>query len=280
MNTVRAIASASALLALSLPLAAQAETSAQVNPSILSTNNQLTLFSQIQKVDYTENGGTYGSDPGTMDTENGSISGGGVSLSFMEDAFLGNDYLYLSYKQASGNIDYVGAYLGSGLPYGSLHSSSGASIKDFSIRYGKGFVTGANSLITPYLEFGHHRWDRTLTAFQEENYKHRYYGLGANYQYAATDKLILSANVMVGHTMSAEMDTNSAELQSTSLGNAAIVRAGLGVDYAVSKKLHLSATYNYETFKYGHSQLNGNGYYEPDSTTKYNQYTLGVGYAF
>jgi hypothetical protein len=117
------------------------------------------------------------SAPGSLDTENGNIPGFGLSATSMSDWALGNDYLQFDFNYSNGNTDYVGSYINSNAGYGSLKSSSTAHIYNYSARYGKGFSMSKQTMLTPYVELGHHRWERGLSATQDETYSHNYGGL-------------------------------------------------------------------------------------------------------
>jgi hypothetical protein len=74
---------------------------------ILAANNQYALYLQNTKMDYAETGGSHGSAPGLLDTENGNIPGFGLSATSMSDWALGNDYLQFDFNYSNGNTDYV-----------------------------------------------------------------------------------------------------------------------------------------------------------------------------
>jgi hypothetical protein len=69
-----------------------------------------TLYLQNTKMDYAETGGSHGSAPGLLDTENGNIPGFGLSATSMSDWALGNDYLQFDFNYSNGNTDYVGSH--------------------------------------------------------------------------------------------------------------------------------------------------------------------------
>jgi len=250
------------------------------NADILAANNQYSLYLQNTKMDYAETGGSHGSAPGLLDTENGNIPGFGFSASSMSDWALGNDYLQFDFNYSNGNTDYVGSYINSNAGYGSLKSSSTAHIYNYSARYGKGFSMSRQTMLTPYVELGHHRWERGLSATQDETYSHNYGGLGLLLQVAPVNKLVLNADLFYGRTFQSKISTNSYTLPEATLGNSSFKRYGVGADYAFSQRFHGKISYSHESYSYGISDLSSYGYYEPNSTTKNSIYRVGIGYAF
>ncbi len=273
-----------------LAMAGLASTAAFADMSdIKASNNQFVIGIMSTNVDYTETGnGILGSPTGTLDTENGSVPGYALSLSAMRDWWLGNDYLEAEYGHASGNTDYVGGLLGPpSTPYGSITGTSGATLINYSIRYGKGFVLNDEYvdefMLTPYLELGHHEWDRGVNL--GEIYTHNYVGIGALGQYSPADKLVLSANAMLGQTFGANIAVDGAF--SGALGNSTLYRVGAGADYAFAQNWHGNLGIDYTSFNYGISALypgvvNGKNvfFWEPDSKTSDTTIRIGLGYGF
>jgi opacity protein-like surface antigen len=252
---------------------------------IKSANNQIGIQYQSTNVDYTETGnGTLGTATGTLDTENGSVPGYGISASAMKDVWLGNDYFAAEYDHASGHTDYVGSLQGG--TYGSLVSTSSATLANYSLRYGKGFVVNDSTMLTPFAEVGHHKWDRGVNA--GEDYSNHYFGAGVLAQYSPASKLVLSANVLLGYTFGSYITVNAVPSANFpgfagGLGNSPLYRVGAGADYAITQQIHANIGIDYTSFKYGMSALYAvpGGYaWEPDSKTNYTTVKVGIGYAF
>ncbi|BBP04368.1 hypothetical protein TPL01_21530 [Sulfuriferula plumbiphila] len=239
---------------------------------INAANNQIGAQIQSRHVDYTET-----ANGSILDTESGHVTGYGLSASVMKDLWLGHDYLDAQYSRFSGQTDYIGAPFGGG-KYGSLTGKSGAEIADFSLRYGKGFAIHDQFMVTPYAEFGYHRWDRDVG--YTEHYTHRYYGIGALGQYSPAGKLVVSANAMIGHTYASKINVVAPFGFSAGLGNSVMYRAGISLDYAFTKNVHANAGIDYTSWEYGASAVQPSGYYEPDSRTKGTTIKAGMGYAF
>ncbi len=256
------------------------------NASIKKANSQIGIQFISTDVDYKEFGGQLGAPAGLLDTEKASINGFGINLSVMKDFILGNDYFKFDFTHNKGRTNYVGSYIGSNAGYGSVKSTSGASLIDFDFRFGKGYEISNNIMLTPYLEIGRHEWDRGVNA--GENYKNEYLGIGVMPQYSPFDKLVLSASALVGRTFSSNIDVKadaSNLLFNASLGTSTIYKVGASIDYAFSESIHGSIGADFTNFKYGISDpvpLDNNFYYafEPGSKTKYSTLRVGIGYSF
>jgi len=263
---------------------------------IKNSNNQVGIQSISTNVNYTEIGtGEYGSSLGTLDTETGVVAGRGCYFSAMNDALFGNDYFKATYDQSTGYTNYIGANLnlpnGPPGPYGSLTSTSGAILTNYSARYGKGFDLRGANMLTPFIEFGSHRWDRGVN--YGETYSNLYYGYGLMSQYSYANGLVLSVEAMYGRTtQSAIVVTSSpagtppaAQLIgfSGALGNSDLFKVGISFDYALIQRLHVNMGIDYSAFNYGISGLypSGSAYaFEPDSKTNYITLRFGLGWGF
>ena len=248
---------------------------------IKAANNQVGFQLVSTNVDYTETGDGVLAPSGTLDTEKGAVPGYALSISTMQDRWLGNDYIEAEYDNSSGNTEYVGGLIGPpATPYGSVVSTSGATLINYSARYGKGYMVRNEFMLTPFIELGHHEWDRWVN--YGEIYTHNYFGIGALGQYSPVSRLVLSANAMFGSTFGSNIVINGAF--SGALGNSGLYRVGAGADYAFAQNLHGNVGVDYTSFNYGISALYplGGGYYgwEPDSKTNYTTVKIGLGYAF
>jgi hypothetical protein len=267
------------LACLTLSAAAFAGTS-----DIKASNNQIGIQVISTNVDYTETGNGIFGATGTLDTETGGVPGDALFISSMKNLWLGNDYFEAEYDHSSGNTNYVGGYIGPpATPYGSVVGTSSAELTNFSFRFGNGFGFRDKFMLTPYLEFGHHEWDRGVN--YGEIYTHNYVGFGALGQYSPVGKLVLSANAMLGETFGSYITVNSgAGLNGFSgeLGNSNLYKIGIAADYAFVQNLHGNIGVDYMSFNYGISAVypvNG-GSLEPDSKTNYTTVKIGLGYAF
>ena len=240
---------------------------------ITSSNNQLGIQFISTNVNYTETVST-----GTLDTEKGWVPGYAVSLSTMKDWWLGDDYFEAEYDNSIGSTKYVGGLIGPpATPYGSVVSTSGATLTNYSARYGSGHNVSDEFMLTPYAELGNHKWNRGVNS--GEIYTNHYYGFGMLAQFSSVSRLVFTANAMLGTTFGSYIVVNGTKGFSGPLGNSNISRVGLSADYAFTQQSHWNIGVDYVSFKYGASATY-NGYYEPDSQTSYTTIKLGYGYAF
>lgn len=164
--------------------------------AIKASNNQISFQFISTNVDYTETGnGILGTATGTLDTERGWVPGIALSISTMKDWWFGDDYLEAEYDYSVGHTQYVGSYQGGG-EYVSVVQTSGAIIKNYSVRYGTGISGNDEFMLTPYVELGHYECYRGVN--YGETYSHSYYGIGALAQYSSVNRLVFSANALWG----------------------------------------------------------------------------------
>jgi hypothetical protein len=243
---------------------------------IQAVNNQVAIQAISTNVNYNEK-----SDKGVLlDSEGGHVPGFAISASVMKDLVFGNDYLQFQYSRANGNTDYVGSYI-SGGSYGSVVAKSGATLTDYSLRVGKGFSFGHQVMITPYAEIGRHEWKRGVN--EGETYTNNFYGIGALAQSSVIKNLVLSANALIGRTVSSNIDVAGTSGFSGALGNSSLYKIGLSADYAFTTSFHANIGVDYRSFKYGRSAnyvTSGGTFYEPKSESKYTTISAGVGYSY
>jgi len=257
---------------------------------IKASNNQFGFQLMSTNVDYAETGDGILAPSGTLDTEKGPVPGYVLSVSAMQDLWLGNDYIEAEYDNSSGNTDYTGALCTTTAcgAYGSYVGTSGATLTNYSARYGKGNPVNEKFMLTPYVELGHHEWDRGVNS--GELYTHNYYGIGVLGQYSPAGKLVLSANALLGSTFGSNIVVNSGpgfSGFSGALGNSTLYKIGLAADYAFVQNWHGTIGVDYASFSYGISALypgvlNGKNvsFWEPDSKTNYTTVRIGLGYGF
>ncbi len=258
---------------------------------IAAANNQLSAQVRSANVNYAEtvNDGDTGNTR-TLDSEGGRIIGYGLSASVMTDLLFTRDYFHLQYSTFSGTTDYVGSTQAKPA-YGSVTGQSGAKVTDGSIRYGHGLMVDEQTLATLYGEVGRHRYQRTLglgtPSGYQETYTHGYYGIGALLQYSPSHSFVYGLDLLIGRTYGASIAAALPapyNTYSARLGNSTLRRAGVSVDYALTKSLHLSAGIDFVGWSYGASasQPVGNGIYayEPNSTTAITTAHIGAGLAF
>ncbi len=164
-----------------------------VPSTITQSNNQISIqFAATDFINYKET--VYGSP---FDTEKGWVPGAGVSLSLMQNWLVDNLYFNARFDWEKGKTDYVGAY--QGYPFGTLVSTSGATVYDYDLRLGKGFAPQPDIMATPYLGGGYHEWDRMVNA--GENYSHFYAGGGLLVQWSFMSRFVLAVDGFAGRTI-------------------------------------------------------------------------------
>lgn len=238
--------------------------------AIIESNNQVGVQFVTTHFNYKE---VY--EGVLRDTEKGWVPGIGVSLSLMKNWGIENLYLNARLSYQSGETEYKGSYLNSNAGYGSVVDKSDADVLDLDFRLGKGFALKRDFMLTPFLGLGYHEWDRGVN--EGELYSHGYYGVGLLVQYSPTGKLVLSADAMIGKTFNSYIDVAGADGFAGDLGNSTIYKLGLGADYALSRRMHLTGGLEYTHFSYGESAVY-HGYFEPPSKTSNVTAKVGVGY--
>jgi hypothetical protein len=262
--------------------------SAGTSSDIKASNNQIGLQSISTNVNYTEVGNGVQTTPGTLDTESGPVHGQAYYVSAMNDVLFGNDYFKGTYDQSAGVTNYVGGTLNPPSAYGSVTSTSGATLTNYTLRYGKGFPVRGTSMLTPYVEIGSHKWDRGVN--YGETYSHNYFGIGLLNQYSLGNSLVLSVDAMFGHTRDSTISVTSSPSGvpaasqitgfTTALGDSTLYRVGLSFDYGLGPRVHLNAGVDYSAFIYGISATQPSGLLEPDSRTNYTTVRFGLGFGF
>lgn len=258
-------------------------TGAHAGPQDIYAANNLVLMQFTRTlVDYQEFGnGFLGTPTGLLDQETGPVPGLALSASDMEED--SHFYWQASYAYSSGQTNYTGSLMGG--TFGSYVGASRAVFEDLAARAGKGFPFGDAYMVTPYGEVGSHEWERGVN--YGEVYHHYYYGLGLLAQYSPADRAVLSINALYGRTVGSNIIVSSGPLMngfSGALGNSALSRLEAAVDYVFAPQLHGNVAIEYTRFRYGMSAIfpvGGNVVaWEPDSTTRYVVFKLGVGAAF
>lgn len=254
---------------------------------IHAANNQVSLKAISTNFDYTETGdGRLGTKTGILDTETGGVPGFMISAAVSKNLIFKGDYLGVDFSKTNGNTNYVGSYQGGN--YGDLRTTSSANTTDLAVRYGKSFDVSKEASITPYAEFGYHEWGRGVNS--GETYTHKHYGVGVLAQYSPMQKLVLSANAMIGNTLDSSISVNAIDTRvsafSEGLGNSTITKFGVAADYAFTKSLHGQVGLNRTSFDYGagvavnNTGTSGGKMWEPSSSTTLINTEIGLGYAF
>lgn len=221
------------------------------------------------------------SDPTVIlsDSEHGWMPSGafGVSLlgSGAASGIARNLYLSAEGSVTSGDVTYSGAYLAT--PTVPLTATTNQTVWNLSGKIGRAFELGNYVMATPYAEMGFRYWRRDLGSGQIEDYKHAEALGGLMLQAAPTSSLTLTAFGAAGSTFNASMALDDMDFN---LGSRGIYKFGGKVGYMISPRFELFTTADYTYFRYGASDVNNLGYYEPASHTEQVNYRLGLAYHY
>jgi len=192
-----------------------------------------------------------------------------------------NSQIDLSIMSLSGKSDYIGSYLGSNDPYGSLESTTWNEIRDIYIGYSaKNFSRDLGFVLLGNIGFGYRYWERQLSRVQIEEYE--WYsirlGIGAQYQYRDFTIAIRGEyQYGIDPTMTATGIDEEFHLNSAN-----IMELSIPLRYEINETFALKCTYVFTRQEIKESNVvfddTGYGYVEPDSTA-YNQY-LKIGIIF
>jgi hypothetical protein len=287
------LAGASSAFAADMPVKARVAAVPYVQYNyILAANNQIILQAVGTHLDYAEYAdGRTGLPAGAfMDGEKGWVPGVGLKLSVMSNWLFENAYFSAEGAYQKGNLDYK-QQIAPGVIIGDIRgpafNAHEAELNDFSLRFGKGFTINPNVMITPFAEYGYHRWVRHQ-GLPDETYQHQYVGGGVLLQVSPVERLVWSASAMVGSTFSAQIDVGAVPAvglvgaQGIGLGSAVTWKVGTGLDYALTPNWHVSGDVSYMEFDYGKSADVNAGilFFEPRSTSKVTTAKLGIGYSW
>ncbi len=251
---------------------------------IRDANNQVGAQVIATHVDYTETGsGVMGTRTGVLDTEKGRVPGFALFASGMWGP--DNSYLQGQISRTSGHTNYLGAPITGGA-YGSASGSSSATLWDASARFGTGLRVHDGTMAIFYLELGGHEWYRGVNS--GETYRHAYGGLGLLGQFSPVSGLVFSANALIGKTYRPHISVGGPYGFSSDLGKANIYKAGLVVDLALTRHIHINAAIDYTHFRYRMGNIvatnlgGGTTLYqwEPDSLSNYVTGRAGLAYSF
>jgi len=254
---------------------------AHANDSIITSNNQMSIDIGNHFLDYHEltSGGQ-----GYADSEVGSQPAAKLSI-VQQSTFLGVKDIYtaLSYEYSRGLTDYTGALqnlqTGATTPYNTVTRNA---TSDYDLRIGRSFaVVGYTDVqVTPFFDYGYHSWSRFPEGAYgyQENYANQEAGLGLLVQYAVTPKLVVNGELEFGHLIDPKMDT--AGSPEFILHSRASNSLAFGVDYAMTRTVHVNMSYQLTSFQYGQSAVNSQELFEPDSKTAVQSVMAGIGLHF
>jgi hypothetical protein len=224
----------------------------------------------------------YEEQPGApLDSEHGWMGGLDARVSTMFDyAGLSNLYLGLDYGYAGGSVGYTGSLI-NGAPF---KGSDQSSMNRVLARVGKGFVLDDSLMLTPYAAGGFQNWNRTLN-YPNETYGAGLVGAGAMLQWAATPRLVLTADAQLLAVVGGNVSSTAPgypTLNSQTFGASPEERIGLLADYALTGPLHVWGGLDLTHFTYTGAPLHplSAGFYEPNSATSLFELKAGLALSF
>ncbi len=217
--------------------------------------------------------------PNLPDSERGwipSVDGGLSVMGFGHSPeFLENAYVALDGGVAFGKAQYNGAFLL--VPTTPVQSTTNETVSTFNGRLGRGFVIGKYAMLIPYVEIGFRDWERELSSIQKEHYQNYDSSGGLLLQVSPMNRLVFSAYGSGGTTFGGTM---RADGYTYNLADSALYKMGAKLAVGVTSRIELFGALDYDAFRYGHSQVVGDGTYEPNSRTKETKLRVGIGYHF
>lgn len=268
---------AAMVAALALTSVAHADTESAVR-----ANNNLAISAGITLLGYGE---TTPDQPGYLDTENGNLGTVQFELNSLRDTVgVSNVYEHFDIGYSSGETRYDGAVIN--LTTGAMTPAS--TITDNEIlqgrfALGKGFVIANGLILTPHADIGGRIWRRAINKGNppgyEEVYYHWFYGGGLKLDFSPTSRLTLSMDGAVRRNAGSTMEADFAD-SNFKLGNKTNTYLRGRASYNLIHNTHLFAEVTHERFKYGRSDTQPSGFYEPDSSTNQISYLSGIAFGF
>lgn len=256
---------------------------AQSLQTIRAANNQIQFGLGVHDLEYAEYD-NYKKTPdgGYFSAERGSQPA--LSITTTQQATLfGQENIYwkIDYLGAKGTTAYTG-YLqypnGTLVPY---KNTTDSGMDSFSLHVGKALPVSPQAQVTPFAGFSSRDWLRSMQGpyGYRELYSYKALEVGVLGQYAFTPKLVGSASLSMGNMYNATMTANIAGTGTFDLGERPISTIKLGLDYALTSRTHVFGNYSRTSFKFGESPVTG-GFFEPESFTNADTFTMGVGFLF
>lgn len=262
-----------------------AETSLAGGNAIVNANNQVGLRATDTDFHYLETGDPVFGLNGPLDEERGWVPGVTLGISEMQDVGVKNLYASAQLSFSQGHTKYIGASLFGGGGFGSIVAKTGTIVVDSDFRIGEGFNVSDNAMLTPFVGFGTHYWDRQINA--GEKYAHDYIGAGLMAQISPLPATVLTGYGLIGtslgsHISVAAISTTIPGFDSR-LANSVMFKFGASADYALTPQLHVSAGFDLVSYSYGASKpvaVPGGAINEPNSKTTNTTANIGLGYGF
>lgn len=184
----------------------------------------------------------------------------------------------MSYFMISGETEYVGSYLGSGNPYGSLVSKTQNTIYQPEIYIKQALVDASHELYVG-IGGGYRFWKRELSAAQVEDYEWYYWKANLGALYKLKNNFSIGAEASYTHAFSPKMTASGNPPLEFNLHNVYSYGLSIPIVYRLNNRMAVRVENKFEKINISDSDVNS-GYYEPRSTTK-NIYTkIGIDFHF
>ena len=208
---------------------------------------------------------------------------GALSLLYVQLAFKKSEALNLEfyYDYGAGYTKYIGSLL-SGGAYGSVVSQTVNYFKTLQMAAMYKLYDFNDGSLRLLIHGGRYVWDRILSVAQKEIYHWYYIDLGFAFSQSIGAKLGWGVDAYFRNSISPKMDIDAPSLVSYTvldLGATQGRYVKLFMRYDVSQELYVKASYIYETFEIGQSNV-VNGYLEPRSTQVNHHAFVAVGLDF
>lgn len=233
------------------------------NSAIMAVNNSVSAAYLNSNLDYVEPSDLDAFNTGTtyLDFEKGSLNGLRLAASWMSPDYR-DLYVHGEWDWSEGTTNYTGftqKIVGGVTVLTPATGDSGATIQNYQLKVGKGFVTGEKWMLTPYGTFGGRHWTRVIgegTAGDfNETYQHFYLGFGGLIQYAPSDRWVVTGDATLARTFYAWINDPPDGLNHATLGASPLIKLGVEVDAKVNAALHLFTGFDYTYFTYGQSDV-------------------------
>ncbi|MDH4944557.1 hypothetical protein [Sulfurimonas sp. C5] len=226
--------------------------------------------------EYDDNGQILDSEQSNSVT--GFELGFGMDLECDDDGCPNLDFKALVLK---GNTDYTGAYIGSGLPYGSVKSTTSNLIYDLSLDYTQ--TDKVNGFGVTYgLGLGYHSWYRELSSLQNERYYWFYITPVLGFSTEITKNLKIATQFKYKYALRPKMKANLIS-EEFKLGKTDTIEVTIPVTYSYSEQTEFFVAYTYSKQTIKKSDLVPQGgylYYEPKSKTNDNYFKVGISFKY
>lgn len=190
--------------------------------------------------------------------------------------YMGQNGLYLAVQGSlsDGNDLYHGSYQSS--PSVPIQATTHQTIASVGGKAGMAFALADALLLTPYVDVGFRFWRRELSENQIERYHHFEALAGALLQASPIERVVFSLYGAGGGTFGGRM---KADADTYHLGSAGVYKAGARLGYAMTQRLEIFTSMDFNHFRYVKSGI-VNGAYEPSSGTNETAFRVGLSYHF